>query len=69
MGLENKVNVVVGVYYGLPRQNDRTDEFSIVKITVWIHSLCTYGRFQLPRHQLGIPYSGDKQVWEIPVVR
>lgn len=26
MGLENKVNVVVGVYYALPRQNHRTDE-------------------------------------------
>lgn len=24
--MENKVKVVVGVYYGWPRQNDRTNE-------------------------------------------
>ena len=32
---------------------------------LWIGSPCPYRRFQLHRHQLGIPYCCDEQVLEI----
>jgi len=65
--MENKGDVIVGVYYQLPSQDVSTDKlfYRQYRRHFWICSPCPYRKFQLPRHQQGISYCCDKHVLEI----
>lgn len=67
-GIENKGDVVC-VCCSLSHDDSIDDLFCRnLKRNLWIGSPCPCWRFQIPRHQLGIPDRCDKQVSEIPEV-
>ena len=55
-GRTNKGDIIVGVYYRAPGQDNHAVELFFAELRcLEINSPCPYGGFQLVRHQLGSP--------------
>ena len=62
-GRADKADILVGVCYRLPNQDEETDEVFYEQLAE--ASPCPHGGHQLPRHMLGIQFSTEEAVWEV----